>query len=36
MDVVQEIETIETDVKDCEEKCKRVIVMRYMMQLWHH
>jgi hypothetical protein len=24
MDVVQEIETIETDVKDCEEKCKKV------------
>ena len=24
MDVVNEIEVLETDVKDCEEKCKKV------------
>jgi hypothetical protein len=24
MDVVQEIEVIENDVKDCDEKCKKV------------
>ena len=31
MDVVNEIEILETDVKDCNEKCERVIVMLFMM-----
>ena len=36
MDVINDIEILETDVKDCDEKCKRLIVLQYMMQLWHH
>jgi hypothetical protein len=42
MDVVNEIEVLEKDVKDCNEKCHRVncsaikIVLLYMMQLCNH
>jgi hypothetical protein len=32
MDVVNDIEILETDVRDCNEKCKRL----FMMLLCHH
>ena len=36
MDVVNEIEVLETDVKDCNENANVLIVLLYMIQLCHH
>jgi hypothetical protein len=34
--VLENIEVLETDVKDCNEKCKRVNCSALMMLLCHH